>query len=140
VFNLNFFAVRKHVVGQQLSEAQLDVLPIAAQQAAMGGFTAYGEIRREGWVQRDIEGNHRLAGMLAGMGGEVLLDDLLKHLLWEGGSEPAAVAHELFADTGHRPGFDSCGWRVGMRKWGMWPHRGMQRPVSATRGVDTCSA
>lgn len=55
-------------------------------------FGTYADLRREGWVQRDYEGNLYLAAITAGSAAEVLLDTLLVHMLWEEGSTPDDAA------------------------------------------------
>ncbi|MDP8975631.1 MAG: hypothetical protein M3N28_04560 [Actinomycetota bacterium] len=65
--------------------------------SAGSAFAPYAELRREAWVQRDYEGNTRVAVMLAGTSGEVFLDTLLLHLMWEESTSPEEAA-QVFED------------------------------------------
>jgi hypothetical protein len=100
LFRLNVHALHDEIGSSIVEAEQFVALQIASDQAARGGaFHPYAELRREGWVQRDFEGNLVLAAALAGMAGEVLLDTLLKHMLWEEEADPDEAA-KLFEDTG----------------------------------------
>lgn len=84
------------------SEA-LDVLRVALNVLVPGGapFATYSELRNESWVQLHHEGNLRLAGLATGVCGEVFLDTVLLHLLWEVGATPEEAAR-VFERNRHK--------------------------------------
>lgn len=82
---------------EPLQGPELEAVPIVAERLTSGDvFDTYADMRREGMVQRSHSGNERLTVVLAAAAGEVLLDTVLLHLLWEDQVEPANAA-TLFA-------------------------------------------
>lgn len=58
------------------------------QLDAGASFLGYIDTRRDALEQLHSRGDRRLAALLAGVAGEVMLDTLLLHLMWEEQSEP----------------------------------------------------
>ena len=81
------------------SEALDNLLHAADYLNALGAFGTYVDLRREAMVQKFFEGNRRMTVLAAAAAGEVLLETLLLHLLWEEGSRPSDVA-TLFDPNG----------------------------------------
>jgi hypothetical protein len=71
----------------------------AAQYFAHGGFefASYVETRLAGFRALDRDGDYRAAVLAFATACEILLDDLLKHLLWHEAMRPEAAA-AIFAD------------------------------------------
>ncbi len=82
-----------------LQGEKLDAVRIAAERLSSGDvFDTYADLRREGMVQRSHLGNERLTVVLAAAGGEVLLDTVLLHLLWEEHVDPGTAAMKFPRD------------------------------------------
>lgn len=71
----------------------------AAQHFSQGGFefASYIESRVAGFRALDRDGDYRSAVLALATASEILLDDLLKHLLWHESVRPEEAA-EIFAD------------------------------------------
>lgn len=71
------------------------IAQVEAQLGAGQAFDAYIDLRREAMVQRHLDGNRRMTVLALAIAGEVFLDVLLLHLLWEEHTPPEA-AQSLF--------------------------------------------
>lgn len=72
-----------------LTDDQLEVMPLAVRgMQERRVFMTYLEFAREARVAFERDGNYRAAIVFTATAAEVLLDDLLSHLLWEEGLRP----------------------------------------------------
>ena len=79
------------------SEKEVQAFHVALGQQSYGGFlTNYLEFVRETEVALSLDGSYRAAVLSAATSCEVLLDNLLAHMLWEEGVRPEDAA-DLFA-------------------------------------------
>lgn len=69
--------------------------------ARSGGFDTYLDLRREAMVQRHFDGNNRMALVALATAGEVLLDTVLLHMLWEEHLPPEDAAAFFDRNKGH---------------------------------------
>lgn len=69
--------------------------------SAKGAFSIYIDLRREAMVQREFDGNLRMAALAVATAGEVLLDTVLLHMLWEEQMEPGKVPEYLDRSISH---------------------------------------
>lgn len=75
-----------------LTEEQVEDVGLFADQfASQAAFSAYTDVRREAYVQVSIQGNSRTGVVTLATAGEVFLDTLLLHLLWEEEIDPFVV-------------------------------------------------
>ncbi|MEV6984805.1 hypothetical protein AB0M95_26585 [Sphaerisporangium sp. NPDC051017] len=80
----SIFGMRRY---EDLDEEQLSALHIAIDRE-VSAFMAYADLRRQSGVALERLGDYRGAVLAAATAAEVLLDDLLMHLMWEEGMRP----------------------------------------------------
>lgn len=85
------------VRGPGFTPQEIERFHVALGQQSHGGFLAnYLEFVRESEVALSLDGSYRAAVLFAATSCEVLLDNLLAHMLWEEGERPEDAA-EVFA-------------------------------------------
>jgi hypothetical protein len=90
ILNMN---LRQDVRDEDLSDQELDQFQVALQQQSYRGFiTDYMEFVRETQVALSLEGSYRSVALFAATSCEVLLDNLLAHMLWEEALRPEEAA------------------------------------------------
>lgn len=78
---------------EPLTDEQLRNLFLAGAQLTRGSLLAtYADLRREAQVQRHLDGNSRLSVLTIASAGEVFLDSILLHMMWEEHVAPADAA------------------------------------------------
>lgn len=88
---------------EPLTAEELEGVDRALDQLARASMlAAYVDLRRDAMVQRDLEGNNRLLVATLATAGEVFLDSLLLHMLWEEGVEPAKAAQIFNRSVRHQ--------------------------------------
>ncbi len=105
-----------------LDDERLKFLASAIQAACdRRGFMDFGDLRREAFVQHEVDGNERLAVATYATAGEVLITGLLLHLLWEEGIDPHDAANAFDVQEKHSTRIDRhCAHRLG----GNWSRKG----------------
>lgn len=96
LFMTNPRALTREMPPEQLSGPHLEA--VARILSLPGGgtpFAGFADLRREAFVQRDFDGNTRLAALTVGVAGETLLTTLLLHLMWEDQRASAEAAQLL---------------------------------------------
>lgn len=92
VLMLNDSIVRE-TRGPDFDVAAAEALGAALEtQTADGVFTGYLEFRREAQVALDHDGAYRAAVLFNATACEILLDELLAHMMWEEGQQPEDAA------------------------------------------------
>lgn len=90
LLNQNF---QREVRDEDMDDSKLKDFPHALWTQSRPGFlTDYLEFVREMHVALDVDGSHRAAVLFAATACEVLLDNLLSHMLWEEGERPEDAA------------------------------------------------
>lgn len=81
------------VAGDDLDAAEQNMFGAALREQSLHGpFTSYLDFRREAQVALSRDGAYRAAVLFTATACEVLLDDLLAHLLWQDGLRPETAA------------------------------------------------
>jgi hypothetical protein len=79
----------------------LDRLTQAVSTRRSERFDAYVDLRREAQVQREFDGNLRMTVVALATAGEVLLDTILLHMLWEEHASPEEAASRFDRSVSH---------------------------------------
>lgn len=82
-------------------EALAGLQVVLDHSSRAGAFFPFAELRREGWTQRYVHGNRRVAVLIMSIACEVLLDTTLRHLLWEEGLSPEEAAQVFSFECPH---------------------------------------
>lgn len=97
--NFNFHTLATPPPVENLDQLLGSALAAVTEKAP---FTAYADLRREATHYHRIAGSYRVAIILYASACELFFDELLQHLLWEGGMTPKAASIK-FSQNGRSP-------------------------------------
>lgn len=87
---------------EEFDEELLERLNVAGDRLSRGDpFDIYVDLRREAMVQRHLDGNRRMVLVALAAAGEVLLDTMLLHMLWEEHTPPEEAVRYFDRNEGH---------------------------------------
>jgi hypothetical protein len=87
---------------EEFDHELLERLNVAGDRLSRGDpFDVYSDLRREAMAQRHFDGNRRMVLVALAAAGEVLLDTMLLHMLWEEQTPPEEAVRYFDRNEGH---------------------------------------